>query len=778
MNKLIKEIIRNNKIKIVSFDIFDTLIYRTTLNPEGVFSRMFEEYPKKFPSFSEADDFVNARKYAEISARNDMERRTGNREVNLDDIYSFLPPVYNDNSQIAELEVETECKCAIKNEQIWSLIQELKEMGVRLILISDMYLSLEQIKRILVSAGIEVSFFDKIYISNELGCDKSSGKLFNLVLEQENILSSELLHIGDNYYGDIGASNRLNIMNYHYASISNGKYKFPYLLMEDQIYRNKNSFSLKSMRLLAANTNSEGDPWFEMGAMIMGPFLSLATEWILDIAEKNDIQDISPLMREGKFISELLERASKYRTTNFTITPMYISRLSVSIASLDRAEASLVENILSTCNMRVKDAFRILGIEDLIGDLKRFKDTYLNDLTVEVIDGELVKDLLIQRLCSDEMLHVIRERNKNNSKNLFLYLDKLKLVNNKAITVDFGWRGSIQYEIDKNIEKNSYDSKLMHLLLISKPEAVVNVKRGTTIRGFLGNWGSREYEILAIFARFLELFFYCEEGTTIGYNNKNGSIEPITETINYSEMQRRAMLRVQAGVRAFQDIYLVNKLRHPEITIENEDIKQEAINSVLRLCAFPTSKEAELLGELEYDQNFGANVLTKIISKEDIENRRDKGFDDYFAFVSGTGANWFSGINAICEPGIYAKNVFLLNRKYKYISLLSLAEKSLTYSNDRPIIIIGAGENGKMLITLFSLLGKKQPISIIDNNPNIDNSNIGGIIIRRPNDQSLTNDAFYVFSVMVKNVYEALKKQIFDCIGDYEYISYFDGELK
>lgn len=779
MNKEIIEIIKLNKIKIVSFDIFDTLIYRTTLNPEGVFSRMYEECPDYFPAYTDSEDFSNARKYAEISARNDLEQKEGSREVNLDSIYSFLPSVYEKTNRIKELEVETECKCAVKNKQIWNLIKEIKRMGIKMILISDMYLSRNQITKVLVSAGIDVSDFENIYISNEYRCNKSTGKLFELVLKKEKILPGELLHIGDNYYGDIGAANRLNIMNYHYAPISNGKYRFPYLLLEEQIYRHKKSYSLNSLRLLAASSKSvEDDPWFDIGAMVMGPFLTLASEWILDVAEQNNIQVIRTLMREGKFISELLEKASQYRSSEFVIDLLYISRLSVATASLNCAEEKLVKNILDTCNMRVKDAFRILGVEDLLGDLKRYEDYYLNDLSIEVMDGEIVKDLLIDRLSSKEMLLKIRERNINNSKILFSYLEELDLVNNKAITVDFGWRGSIQYEIDRNIESNSCDSKLIHLLFISKPDAVVNINQGTDIRGFLGNWGSKEYEILAIFARFLELFFYCEEGTTIGYKEEDGDIEPITEKINYSEKQKQAMMRVQAGVKAFQDIYLENKEQHPEIAEENACIKQEAIDSVLRLCSFPTNREAKLLGELEYDQNFGANTLTKIVSNDDIVSRDNLGFDDYFSFARGTGANWFSGLNAICDPGIYAKNIFLLNRKYAYMSLLLLVEKSMTISSERPIVLVGAGKNGKMMIMLYSLFGKKQPVLILDNNPDIQNSNIGGITIKGVEYAPSVKNAFYVFSVTVKNIYLAMKKQMSEYVGEYDYISYFDEEVK
>lgn len=233
------------------------------------------------------------------------------------------------------------------------------------------------------------------------------------------------------------------------------------------------------------------------------------------------------------------------------------------------------------------------------------------------------------------------------------------------------------------------------------------------------------------------------------------------------------MLELQRGVLSFQSILLKNIKNHPEL-VKSQAIYKEVCNGLLRLCSYPTRKEAEMIGQLEYDQNFGANVLNKIISEGQLSKFYEQDFDSYYSKNQGTGANWFSGINSIKYPSIYLKNIFLGNRKYKYLALTEMCNKSIEYSQERDIALVGAGENGRMMILIYYYLGLKKPVFLLDNNVNINNSNIGRITIYEISKTVIRPDIFYVFSVTNMDAYVALKEQIEKMAGNIHFISYFE----
>ena len=79
-----------------------------------------------------------------------------------------------------------------------------KQKGKKIYIISDMYLSKNIIEKILKNNGIEGT--DKLYISNEYGMNKISGKLFKYIINEDRLCPSRMLHIGDSIKADcIGA---------------------------------------------------------------------------------------------------------------------------------------------------------------------------------------------------------------------------------------------------------------------------------------------------------------------------------------------------------------------------------------------------------------------------------------------------------------------------------------------------------------------------------------------------------------------------------------------
>ena len=86
LEKKYKKLLQNKKIKVVSFDIFETLAFRSVNHPSDIFTLVGEhKFVKKI--YDKADTFKEYRIQAENYARSHSELE----EVSLQLIYDALP---------------------------------------------------------------------------------------------------------------------------------------------------------------------------------------------------------------------------------------------------------------------------------------------------------------------------------------------------------------------------------------------------------------------------------------------------------------------------------------------------------------------------------------------------------------------------------------------------------------------------------------------------------------------------------------------------------------
>lgn len=180
---------------VISFDVFDTLLFRKVIKPTDVFQLVERD--------ASSQGYAKKRQEAEFNARKLKYQRTGSNEVTLQEIYQ-TPPL-NSMSDVQELlcaELRTEHKVCYANEILRMLVNELKAKEKRIIAVSDMYLPQSEICTLLQENnfhGIEY-----VYVSCEYDASKSDGNLFELVKKDIGI-EKTICHIGDNFYSDVMA---------------------------------------------------------------------------------------------------------------------------------------------------------------------------------------------------------------------------------------------------------------------------------------------------------------------------------------------------------------------------------------------------------------------------------------------------------------------------------------------------------------------------------------------------------------------------------------------
>ena len=188
----------------VSFDLFDTLIMRKTLEPADVFDIVEERLKEKeivIPQFKKK--------------RQAAEHRTPNG--NIYQIYETLGKMLGLNPTITETILREEIQCErdilIPRTVVVNLFRYAVSLGKIVNILTDMYLPAPILEDILFGLGIEG--YRNIYVS----CDYDTGKtgeLFSHYLKSAHGL--RCLHIGDNRTADIEPATRHGIDTYYIKS--------------------------------------------------------------------------------------------------------------------------------------------------------------------------------------------------------------------------------------------------------------------------------------------------------------------------------------------------------------------------------------------------------------------------------------------------------------------------------------------------------------------------------------------------------------------------------
>lgn len=100
------------------------------------------------------------------------------------------------------------------NSVIAKLVETANAAGLRVIAVSDMYYSAQELTDLL--SKIKAPHIDRIYVSCDVGFSKFRGGLFDYILKEEKVVSDRIIHIGDNRWSDVYSPRQKGIYSIHF----------------------------------------------------------------------------------------------------------------------------------------------------------------------------------------------------------------------------------------------------------------------------------------------------------------------------------------------------------------------------------------------------------------------------------------------------------------------------------------------------------------------------------------------------------------------------------
>ncbi len=354
LEKLKKEII-NSKTKIVSFDIFDTLIMRPFWNPIDLFV-FLNQYFREITKIETGIDFSKIRVEAEKETRRKNQEK---QEITLDEIYEEIQKETRLENEIIERvkqkEQELEIKFCTKRKAAKEIYELAKYLGKTVIATSDMYLPIETIKKMLDKNDYKM---DNIYLSAQIGVTKFCGDLYQYVIKDLSSKPEEIVHIGDNYHSDYekAIENGINgqflpkavdvfcnknitnalgsLFNQNIPIWENNKNGINFLGIRCMLALIANSYFDNPYRTFHNETDFNADPNL-IGYYALGMHLFGIADWLLKDTIQKDYEKIVFFARDGYWMMKAYQILKKAYDKAPEEEYLYISRRALVPATLN-----------------------------------------------------------------------------------------------------------------------------------------------------------------------------------------------------------------------------------------------------------------------------------------------------------------------------------------------------------------------------------------------------------------------------------------------------------
>ena len=182
--------------------------------------------------------------------------------------------------------METERNNILPITENINILKKILSEGKHVVLISDMYLSSEQIRSLLIP--FDKIFEDiKIYVSNEYNKAKHNGEIYDYVAQKENVNYKNWIHHGDNSFSDIKKAKEKGII----ANLLKYEDLMPYEKFNIWPHIDDYKYQVlmgcaRATRMLSADKSDA----YKFGCSFAGPILYNYVSWLINQAIERDIK--------------------------------------------------------------------------------------------------------------------------------------------------------------------------------------------------------------------------------------------------------------------------------------------------------------------------------------------------------------------------------------------------------------------------------------------------------------------------------------------------------
>lgn len=434
---------------LYSFDIFDTLISRKVLNPIGIFYYVKEKIEKSdlgFPAFL-VKKYQKIRQEAEANVRDYYIktlslRDDGRREIYFDEIFDRIQYVYGISDEqkqmLKDYELEAEYENSIPLPEKIGFIEELLERGDKAVLISDMYLPKEFVKKLLYKANPILAELP-LFLSSDYGVQKTTKLLYLEVYKSfEEYNFAEWRHFGDNSFADGKRPRQLGINAKVHGVPEFNEYETA--MVESIGTYDSFLVAAKLARFRDENTNIKDYYAYAHVSMYMVPYVSYA----IKDAVKNGIKTLYFISRDGYHLKRIADAIIRAKGIDMKTKYIFGSRRAWRVPSfVKEIDEEFFTSFGNFAQVQSYDHLLDATCLDEETFQREFPElAYLKD--VERIDQRTLDDIKIVLSNSDKYKEYILDYAKQGRKIINEYFNQEIDFSEKFAFVEYWGRGYTQ----------------------------------------------------------------------------------------------------------------------------------------------------------------------------------------------------------------------------------------------------------------------------------------------------------------------------------------------
>lgn len=565
--------------ELISFDMFDTLVFRRVNEPETIFDLVGKHFG------------IHGFRKLRMDEQNEASRRMYEKyqypHANMDEIYAVLAEhtEYSINwNEVKEYEIQLEKDALVANKEMLELFSYAKELGKRVVVTSDMYLLAHTLEEILIHCGY--TGIDYVYCSADEHKAKFNKELFELVAEKEHVNYENILHIGDKERDDSEFPGSFGIKTFVYRRDVDS----------EKINKCNDSDIDKGLYKILYDANKGFA--YNLGIEVGGPLYMALFGWLSDKVNASG-KKIYFLARDGYNLYHIFKEFG-YENIEY----LYTSRRALTLASIKELNEQEIETLPPyTKGQTVEEILDYLCINK--NEIKHLHDVgFESFLDVIRTDDDIASFKRLYVLDKDVFL----ERCQCERESAIQYFDKIGFFKEDALVFDCGWQGSSQDLVERFKKSVQCDKKhFFYYFGIKNSEKSRHQLHGmqydTYLFDFYKNYALQAGVNDAVVL--YELFFSAPEESVFYYDNGNVVFEDGEGDKNKIELLDGILAYLKEG---FSFVKKYDVEYSPEMSVGH----------LQRLIQFPTEEEAIMIGNIHNVDGFA----------------RKKGEEKYIAYIT------------------------------------------------------------------------------------------------------------------------------------------------
>jgi FMN phosphatase YigB (HAD superfamily) len=594
----IRAVLRNRHIKLVSLDLFDTLIFRRCGKPRLVFEQTAHLLAER-NFFASDSDFFLSRVWAEEEAR----KASPFEEVTLEEIYSHITTDPDVRRIAIDVELSVERKQLYIHKVAKEALDYLEYSKVQWVIASDMYLPkwfiLEQLERLLERPFAA----EQLFVSSDDRLTKTSGSRYLDIIRRFSIDPASLLHIGDNEHSDYKVPSKMGINVLGYRP-------------PNSITQNKRIVSIQVDAVSGDRTtvngsskdNHEQDAYFyDLGYSLIGPLIygTLMCLHRFSVLYKTNL--CLSIMREGAIFTEcnnIINQLSSKRRESLRLVNFYASRASTFLPkNADVSPPAWLPELSQRINYSFSDFLAEFDAGTLATAEHAPSDPW-----------EAIRKLLE---ANEGHFTELASRQRTNFRR---YFESVCNSESRMILFDFGSGGTINAAI-----KRAIPDKTFHNFLSVVARRALDKHRATGVSSFLWLADGERYDpfhLSEVFARspeWLEILLNGENCSTIRYRSDSSGTPILHDGQSQNPPQIFSSLR--AGIFNFihDEFSQVDFVVAPRALEKINALRRGVSNSLVETILFPSLRDSKYLGSLVHADNNGSRSTRSVISRRDLD---------------------------------------------------------------------------------------------------------------------------------------------------------------